>query len=157
MQFAQVQLVTNNPLFIESSDCLKTIYVWAYTSTIDHSDSDESPTIEIAALNQVKSINLPDLPEDDYTKEKVDMFPIPMEWFGFSPSCVHPSDIVRITIVEDGDDGWNIGHILVAGVMDKSQHDMLAENMSANRWIDGDGGSADERFDLDLADQFLFQ
>ena len=84
------------------------------------------------------------------------MFMIPMEWFGFLPNCVRPSDIQRITIVEDGDDGWFIGHILVAGVMYNGQHDMLAENMFANRWIDGDGSSADERFDLNLADQFSF-
>ena len=151
-------------ILILSLDCLETIHVWAKTGTVGNTGSDDSPFIEIDAVSQVRSLRLPDLPADDYTEGKVDMFRIPMGDFGFSvytwsgvSSCVRPSDIQRITIVEGGDDGWNIEHILVTGIMYNGQFDMLAENMFANRWIDGDGGSGDERFDLKGRLQWNFQ
>ena len=124
------------------------------SGTVDNAGTDASPKIEIDALYQVKSLQLPDLPADDYTERKVDMFKIPMADFGFSPSCIRPSDIVRMTtIIEGGGDGWFIGHILVTGVMYNFQFDMLAENMFANRWIDDDT----QRFDLKLVPGFYFQ
>ena len=63
---------------LSPSDCLKSIYVWAFTSGANNADSDDSANIEITAQGQTRSVSLPDLPEDDYTKNKGDLFKIPM-------------------------------------------------------------------------------
>ena len=83
-------------------DCLKNIQLWAFTSGEDGADSDGNPKIEITAQGETRSVSIPDLPEDDYTKNKGDLFKIHMSMFGFSSGCVYPDEIEEMSIVADG-------------------------------------------------------
>ena len=90
-------------------------------------------------------MTLYDRPGDDFQSNKGDL------WDFSLPSCITLSAIQRVSVVENGNDGWNIGSIvtLVRDPADRIQ--VLTQNFGVNRWIDGDDEPAHRRFDLALS------
>ena len=86
-----------------------------------------------------------DRPGDDYLRNKGDLWELSLS------GCVRLSEIHSVSIVEDGNDGWNIESIvtLVGDPTNKVQ--VLTQNFHVNRWIDGDGPSSHRRFALTLS------
>ena len=68
------------------------------------------------------------------------------------PSCITLHAITRVTVIANGEDGWNIESIitLVRDSDDKIQ--LLTQDLGVNRWIDtNDGESEHINFMLTLS------
>ena len=132
------------------TDCIKNIYVWAFTSDTKYAESDGSHKIEIEANNQIRSVHLPDLPGNDFTVNKGDLFKIPISSFGFTSSCVHldSSTIKAINIVSDSDDGWNIDSIVMSATSTTGEHAIMIVDIGVDRWIDSNSGEDNKLFKL---------
>ena len=96
-----------------------------------------------------ESVHLPNLTGDKYTKNKGDLFKIPMRCFKFY-WCISPEDISKISIVADSNDEWNINSIVATGITFIGVDKFLSADINVYKWIDSDGSDADKRFDLQL-------
>ena len=130
-------------LYIHAGSCLSKLYVMAFTSNLKWADSDSSHKIEIQHNGYV-SFKLYNRPGDDYLRNKGDLWELSLS------GCIKLPEIRRVSIVEDGNDGWNIGSIVTL-VSDSSNVQLLTRDFNVNRWIDGDGSSSHEQFDLSLS------
>ena len=122
----------------------------AFTSDLDAAESDTSHSIQIQSNGVVRTLSLYDRPGDDFVANKGDIWDIGFSSFGFSDSCIRIPEIDRVSIVENGNDGWNIGTIVTL-VSDSSNYQVLTQDFNVNRWIDGDEYTAYRRFDLNFA------
>ena len=86
-----------------------------------------------------------DRPGDDYLSNKGDLWELSLS------GCVRLTELQRVSIVENGNDGWNIESIvtLVSDPTNKIQ--VLTQNFHVNRLIDGDGDTSHRRFALTLS------
>ena len=82
-------------------------------------------------------------PGDDYMSNKGDLWELSLS------GCIKIPEIQRVSIVANGNDGWNIESIVTL-VSDSSNIQVLTQNFDVNRWIDGDGDSSHRQFDLAL-------
>ena len=123
----------------------------AFTSGLGEAESDTSHSIQIQSNGVVRTLSLYDRPGDDFVANKGDIWDIGFSSFGFSDSCIRIPEIDRVSIVENGNDGWNIGTIVTL-VSDSSNYQVLTQDFDVNRWIDGDDAyTAHRRFDLNFA------
>ena len=131
---------------ISSTDqCLRKLYVMAFTSGLDYADSDSSHNIELQYSGYVQTLTLYDRPGEDFQSNKGDL------WDFSLSGCITLSAITRVSVAENGNDGWNIGSIvtLVRDPADRIQ--VLTRNLGVNRWIDGDDVYAHRRYDLTIS------
>ena len=69
-----------------------------------------------------------------------------------SYGCITLSDIQYVSVVANGNDGWNIQSIVT--LVSESNVDriqVLSQNFDVFYWIDGDGDRFDRHFDLALS------
>ena len=132
-----------------AADCLDEIYVLAFTSGLSYAGSDDCPKIEIQAGGHIRSLNLPDLPGNEHQKNKGDLWKIEISDFSF-PGCITTRDIEKISIEEDGNDGWNIDSIVTFFKSNPDSYQLASVDFDENRWIDGDQEVSEERFELNL-------
>ena len=78
------------------------------------------------------------------------MWDIHFSSFGFCDSCIKIPEIERVSIVESGNDGWNIATVVTL-VSNSSHYQVLTQDFDVNRWVDGDDLEAHRRFDLNFA------
>ena len=123
----------------------------AFTSGKRYGGSDEHQGVEISANGETKSTRLPNLPGDDYYKEKGDLWEIPISDFSFSSSCTEISDISNLAIVAINDDGWHIESVATFASDIAGNDTPLSLDLHADRWVDVDNNHPDHaRFDLSL-------
>ena len=91
-------------------------------------------------------MDLYDRPGDDYMSNKGDLWELSLPTSG----CIRLPDVQKVSIVENGNDGWNIGSIVTL-VSDSRNIQMLTRDFDVNRWIDGDGDASHRRFVLTLS------
>ena len=89
-------------------------------------------------------MDLYDRPGNDYTSNKGDLWELSL-----SSGCIKISEIQRVSVIENGNDGWNIESIVTL-VSDSTNIQVLTQNFDVNRWIDGDGDASHRQFDLTL-------
>ena len=99
------------------------------------------------AAGQTKLIRLPNLPGNDFSRNKGDLWKLSFENdLGFT-DCMTLGDLNAITIVADSTDGWNIdsiaAYVCAAGNCQEATHDF-----DVFQWIDTNREPEDERFSL---------
>ena len=94
---------------------------------------------------------MPDLPEDDFSRNRGDLWKLDLEAdFGFT-GWIIVDDIERISILHSSNDGWNIESIVTFAVVDKSSWELISSDFnSVFQWIDGDYGEDRKEFALSL-------
>ena len=105
----------------------------AFTSDLEHAETDTRSNIQLQYNNgNVQTMTLYGWPGDDFQSNKGDL------WKFSLSGCITLSAITSVSVVENGNDGWNIRSIvtLVRDPTDRIQ--VLTQNFGVNRWIDGD-------------------
>ena len=127
--------------------CLSSLYVMAFTSGVNGAETDTSHNIELQYNNgSVQTMTLYDRPGDDFQQNKGDL------WEFRLSCCITLSAITRVSVVENGNDGWNIGSIVTLVRDPSNRIQVLTWNFGVNRWIDGDGSySSHRRYELTLS------
>ena len=116
----------------------------AFTSNLNWASSDSSHRIELRYNRGVKTMDLYNRPGDDYLSNKGDLWELSLS------GCIRLPEIQSVSIIANGNDGWNIGSIVTL-VSDPVNIQLLTRDFDINRWIDGDGASSHRRFDLTLS------
>ena len=87
-------------------------------------------------------------PGDDYLLNKGDLWELSL-----SSGCIKLSEVQKVSVVENGNDGWNIGSIVTL-VSDSTNIQVQTEDFDVNYWIDGDGAVSHKQLDLTLPGKF---
>lgn len=135
------------------ADCLRTLYIMAFTSGLTNADSHTHHNIEIVIRNSQNAIEpqheqLYNRRGNDMMRNKGDLWTISFSDFHFSDSCIRLRQIQSVSITENGNDGWNIRSILTLVQDSYGGVQMLTQDLNANRWIDGNGNRRHQRFQL---------
>ena len=94
--------------------------------------------IELQAKEVTKTQTLPDLPGDDYSSSKGDLWKLSIEdYFGFT-GCITKKDIQGIALLAGNNDGWHIDSIVTYVAVNKFNWELCSVDLEANRWVDGD-------------------
>ena len=96
--------------------------------------------IELQAKEVTKTQTLPDLPGDDYSSSKRDLWKLSIEnYFGFT-GCItkHCQDIQGIALLAGNNDGWHIDSIVNYVAVNEFNWELCSVDLEANRWVDGD-------------------
>ena len=135
-----------------STCCLTTLYVMGFTSGLKRAGSDDDPFIEIRLFNrEKKTVRFPDNSGNDMVRKKGDLWTIPFSKFGFK-SCVKKGNVESVVVKPGGNDGWNIQSIVTMVSTSGSEKQLLTSDMGVNRWIDGNGPSAEKQLQLTKLD-----
>ena len=130
--------------------CLTKLYILAFTNgTHLSAGSDGDHSVEVAVDQEVQHVILPDLPGDDYSRHKGDLWKINFSAFGFLDLCITIGKIRRVSILGTHYDGWNIDSITTFVIYTNGSR-VLTQDFDVNRWIDGDEDVSYRRFDLTL-------
>ena len=62
-----------------TGQCIKYLYVMAYTSGTKNAGADQSHRIRLQAEGLSNTINLPDLPKDDFSPNKGDLWKLDLK------------------------------------------------------------------------------
>ena len=117
--------------------------------------SDTSHSVQLESNGIVRTRSLYNRPGDDYLSNKGDLWSFSFS-SSFGLSCIRISDIDRVSIVESGNDGWNIETIVTLVSDSSSRLQVLTQDFNVYRWIDGDGAASYRRFDLSFAGNKLY-
>ena len=123
----------------------------AFTSGVDDAGSDTSHIIEVQTIGQVRNLVLYDRPGDDMQKNKGDLWKIDFSDFHFTDGCITIGEISGVSIVENGNDGWNIDSIVTMVKDNRGGVEALTQDLDVFRWIDGNDLPEYRRFNLALA------
>ena len=130
-----------------STACLQDLYILAFTSGRKGAGSDKAHEVEVRAAGQTKVIKLPNLPGDDYKKNKGDLWKLTFRGDLKFTRCVTLRNLDHIAIEAGSNDGWNIDSI-VTFVRAHGSFRLITRNFNAFRWIDGNGPASHRRFKL---------
>ena len=122
----------------------------AYTSNLIDAGSDSSHRIRLQVNGSASTGILPNLPGDDYSPNRGDIWKLHLkDFFGFT-SCITVNDIDHITILQGTNDGWNIESIVTFAVVSE-YWELTSADFNVFRWIDGDSKEEEHReFTLSL-------
>ncbi len=126
---------------------MDSLYILAFTSDLDHAGSDKSHEVAMSVNGIVGSTILPNLPGDDYLKNKGDLWKLGISSHFHFKGCVKKGAIDWIDVVEHSNDGWNIDSI-VTFLRDGSSYEVATIDFNVYRWIDGNGAQSHKRFRL---------
>ena len=142
-------------LLIGSTDaCLDKLYIMAFTSDITDAQSPDSDrhAVEILAAGQVRHLKFTNLPGDDYSRNKGDLWEYDIARLDFPFSCLTICKIKKVYIIEGSDDAWNIDSIVtLVGAGGNSQ--VLTQDLDVNRWIEEGENQTRTRFELNFAER----
>ena len=136
--------------FTFSTACLQVIYILAFTSGSRHGGSRGSHKVEVKATGQTRVIKLPNLPGNDYQRNKGDLWKLS---FGRNlkvghnlkfNGCVTLKNIEHVAIVSGSRDGWNIDSIVTYVGADGSFRE-LTHDFNVYRSIDDDGSAPNSK------------
>ena len=136
--------------------CLTKLYVMAFTSGVNGGDTTATAcgthSIELQTSRHVWSLQLYNRPGEDTVLNKGDLWKIPISDFHFSNnSCVTISNISGVALTERNNDGWHIDSVVTLVKDTAGGVQVLTQDLDANRWVDGDNGPLNRRFELTLA------
>ena len=136
-------------LDLTSDACLTKLYIMAFTSGLDDAGSDNGHSVQLRANGLTSTVNLYDLPGDDYESNKGDLWKMRISDFHFA-NCITIEDITGIAIVARSDDGWNIDLITTYVGDESGKFQELSQDFDVYRWIDGNGDITHRFFDLTI-------
>ena len=129
------------------------IYVMGFTSDVRNAQSHDLPflnlTLQTGETGKVKFPNHKGV--DDMTKCKGDLWTFKISDFKFQfGTCVRKtSQISNVTILNGGNDGWNIESVVTI-LHWGSKYFTLTADMYVNQWIDGNDELSRLQYDLTL-------
>ena len=130
------------------TDCLKYLYILAFTSGIKYAGSDDLHKIEVRAAGQTRIITLPAQPGYNYLENKGDLWKLTFDDDFHFTKCVTLNNIDRIVVRAGGNDGWNIDSIVTyVGAPGKGFRDATID-FNVFRWVDGNGAPSNTYFML---------
>jgi hypothetical protein len=116
----------------------------AFTSGVAHAATANNHNIELQYNGNVQIMALYDQPgQINFQRSKGDL------WEFSLPSCITLDAITRVSVVENGDDGWNIGSIVTLVRDTNNGIQLLTQDFGVNHWIDSKEG--DQSFRLTLS------
>ena len=125
--------------------CLTTLYVMAFTSDETASGTNTYHGIQLEYNGMEQNLTLYNRPGIEFEANKGDL------WNFSLPSCTTLHEITGVSVVANGDDGWNIKSI-VTWVQDaNNMTQLLTEDFDVYRWVDGDDNLDYLRFRLTLS------
>ena len=122
----------------------------AFTGGSRNAFTTNPPFIELTVDGETEYVQLYDLPGYDYSNNKGDLWKIELSSFGFSNNCIKKWDMDAIALVEGGNDGWLIDSIVTFLHAEDGTFTLLSSDIDVYQWIDGNGGSSLERFNLTM-------
>ena len=121
----------------------------AFTSGRSHSGSDDSKIILMKVDGIHITKRLPNLPGDDYSSNKGDLWKLNLRsFFGFS-GCTTVDKVQEIAIINSGTDGWNIDSIITYLVVDRRTYQQSSVDLDIFQWVDDEITNA-QKFVLSL-------
>ena len=132
--------------FIPVDACLRMLYVIAFTSGLDHASTFDHPNIKLQYNNEsvrTMTLTLYDRPGFDFQPHKGDL------WDFSLPSCITCDAIMGVSVVANGDDGWNIESIITLVRDTDNRTQLLTQDFGVDRWIDSEEGH--QTFNLTLS------
>ena len=123
----------------------------AFTSDENDAGSDDAQSVEVEINGEVRPMQLPSLPGDDYLRNKGDLWKIDFSNFGFSDTCVTIEEINRVSIIAINTDGWIIDSIATFVIYSNGYSRALTQDFDVRRRIDSNMNEFDRRFDLSFA------
>ena len=137
---------------IPSYTCIRYLYLMAYTSGVNYAGSDESHVIELKVKGSTYRKTLLNLPGDDYSPLKGDLWKLDLRAFFGVPSnaCVKRADIEGIALLAGSSDEWNIDSVFTYAAYDNQQHQLTSVDLDVYRWLDTDSLPAYKHFQLTL-------
>ena len=137
-------------LRLSSAQCIRYLYIMAHTSDLKYSETNGTHKVELKTKQVTKAIPLPDLPGNEQSTSKGDLWKLNIECdFGFS-GCITKDDIEGIAFVEASSDGWHIDSVVTYVTADEYNWKLSSVDLDANKWVDGDSAQSIKRFDLNL-------
>ncbi len=130
--------------------CSDALYIMVYTGRTRNASTADTPDVELQVGEETELVSLPQLPGEEFVANKGDLWRINLSDFGFTDTCITKGDVQRITLVEEGNDGWLIDSV-VTFLRTEDSFTLLSSDIDVSRWIDGNGGSELERFSLSIA------
>lgn len=73
--------------------------------------------------------------------------------FGFTDDCITIEEIQGVAIISKSNDGWNIDSIVTLVSDSSGGVQVLTHDLDLDRWIDGNGPSSQQRFNLTFAEE----
>ena len=139
-------------MFSCTGACLDSLYIMAFTSGIEDAQTKDAVghAVEIGLAGRVTQLSLlPNNEGDDYQKHKGDLWKISFKDDFLLDYCVTKYDIRSITIMENGDDGWNI-ETIVTFIKSGDDYELATSDFDVNHWIQGDKEDSHRFLELTL-------
>ena len=134
--------------YIDSTACLKYLYILAFTSGKKNAGSDDAHEVEVRAAGQTRVLKLPNRPGNDYLEHMGDLWKLTFDGDLHFTRCVTLANLDHIAIEAGGNDGWNIDSIVTyVGAPGRGFRDASID-FNVFRWIDGNGAFSHRRFML---------
>lgn len=122
--------------------CITHVYVFAQTSYGSSGyGADISHNIQIIAQGIEYTATLHDLPKDDASEGKGDLWKMNLfDDFGVpSEKCIRKTDISYVGLQDGGNDGWKIDSIVTIFKYVDDGYEVATLDMDVHQWLDGNG------------------
>ena len=134
---------------LPTGQCINYLYVMAYTSNLIDAGSDFPSRIRLQVNGSASTEILPNLPGDDYSPNRGDIWKFNLtDFFGFT-GCITVNDIDNIIILYLSTDGWNIESIVTFAVVSE-YWELTSANFNVFQWIDRNSEDEHREFTLSL-------
>ena len=108
----------------------------AFTSGRSRGGSNDRKNIHMKVKGIEITKRLPNLPKDDYSKNKGDLWKLSLgHFFGFS-GCTRVDDVEEISLFNVGTDGWHIDSIVTYLVADRNTYQQSSVDLDIFKWVD---------------------
>ena len=121
----------------------------AFTSGLKNAQSDDLPFLKLTVGNREGTVAFPGH-KGDMTKNKGDLWKFDIRDFELGTCFRKRAQIDKVTIVNGGNDGWNIASVVSTIVRPGKKNYLLSADMDVDRWIDGNGDASRREYDLTL-------
>ena len=128
-----------------------------FTSGYTYAESDDSPLLCIFLTNgEMREVLFPDLPSDEFTQNKGDLYTFSIQSFGFSNYwCTKRGEISRVVIRNGGTNAWNVESVVTMVENNApsgriGEYFLVTADFHINSWIDGYGEPHHEQIDLTM-------
>jgi len=124
-------------LIADRKRCVAYLYVMAFTSGLRSAGSDRDHRIFVRTKykSMLSSRFLPDLPDDDYERNKGDLWKLPISFFFDDPGCIELHEIEAVHLVGGTGDGWNIDSVVTFALSEDYYWALLSVDFDVFQWI----------------------
>ena len=129
------------------------LHLAAFTGDLNNAQSAGDYKLELIVNGTNNSVTLPDLPGEEKSRARGDLWKLNISSFGFKYDCIHKKDIEEIAIQEKTIDAWHIKSVILLLQDTLDQFYIVSIGININQWLDGDLGfdTAVKRYTLPLS------